>query len=124
MSTWRKKAIEIAPELKHEFQDADLSLHLVFSSFLSLLKEAHLANYKERIRKIYDYAEWCFTQKDQQLWNAAGVSFYEHLGDDEITLSQLPKWSKKDIYKEVRELLKLRLSEKQLKLLDKEYASL
>lgn len=124
MSTWRKKAIEIAPELKHEFHDTDLSLHLVFSKLLVLLREAHISDNKARIKNIYDYAEWCFTQKDHKLWNAAGVSFYEHLADDEITLSQLPKWLKKDIYKEVRELLKLRLSEKQLKLLDKEYTSL
>ena len=119
MSAWRKKAIEVAPELKSEFQDPNLSIYLVFSNFLTLLKEAHIANDHERIRKIYEYAEWCFTQKEQQLWSAAGVSFYEHLSDNEITLSQLSKWLKKNIYHEVRDLLKQRMNEKEIKVLDK-----
>ena len=121
MSVWRQKALEIAPELKTEFQDPDLSLYLVFGDFLSLLKQAHADNNINRIQQIYDFAEWCFRQKDKKLWNAAGVSFYEHLGDHEILFSEFPKWVKKSIYLDIRHLLCLSVDDKKMQQLDKHY---
>jgi hypothetical protein len=121
MSVWRHKAIEIAPELKNCFQDPDLSPYTAFSELLYLLEQAHLNKDILRIQKIYDYAEWCFRQKDQKLWNSAGVSFYEHLGDNEVVFSQFTNWIKKDIYKDIRSLLDQRLDNEKMKYLDKYY---
>ena len=121
MSMWRQKAIEIAPELKKHFQDLDLSPYTVFSEFLSLLEQAHIDNDTTKIKNIYDYAEWCSQQKDQKLWNSAGVSFYEHLGDNELVFSQFTKWIKKSIYFELRDLLNHRFDEEKMKQLDKHY---
>jgi len=121
MSVWRRKAIEIAPELRKDFEDPDLSPYTVFSELLYLLKQAYTSNDVERIQKIYDYAEWCSKQKEQKLWNAAGVSFYEHLADDELVFSQFTKWIKKDIYFEHRDLLDLKFGDDKMKELDKFY---
>ncbi len=121
MSVWRQKAIEVAPELKKDFQDPDLSPYTVFSEFLALLVQAHVDNDTTKIRKIYDYAEWCSQQKDQKLWNSAGVSFYEHLSDNELIFSQFTKWIKKSIYLEHRDLLNYRFDEDKMKQLDKFY---
>jgi hypothetical protein len=121
MSAWRQKAIQIAPELKHEFQQPDLSPNIIFTELLALLEEAHRGNDSDRIEKIYNYAEWCFQQKDQKLWNAAGVSFYEHLGDNELVFSQFTRWISKEIYLEIRGLLELRLTDEQVRELDKYY---
>ena len=121
MSSWRQKAIDIAPELKNEFEDPDLSPYTVFSEFLSLLQEAHINKDTERLKKIYDYAEWCSKQKEQKLWNSVGVSFYEHLTDNDLLYSQFTKWIKKDIYFVIRGLLERRLNDEKLKHLDKHY---
>ena len=121
MIVWLQKAIEIAPELRSEFQDPDLSLYLVFGQFLSLLRQAHSDNDINKVQKIYDFAEWCFRQKVKKLWNAAGVSFYEHLGDSDILFSEFPKWVKKSIYLDIRDLLSLRLDDKKMQQLDKHY---
>ena len=121
MSVWRQKAIEIAPELKKEFQDPGLSPYTVFSELLSLLERAHIENDIPRLKRIYDYAEWCSLQTDKKLWNAAGVSFYEHLGDNELVFSQFTKWVKKNIYLELRDLLNQRFGEERMKQLDKYY---
>ena len=121
MSIWRQKAISIAPELRKDFQKSDLSPYLVFSELLSLLEQALNNNDKDRVQKIYEYAEWCFSQKDKKLWNAAGVSFYEHLGDNEIVFSQFTQYVKKNIYVKVRDLLRLRLDKERVKQLDKYY---
>jgi hypothetical protein len=121
MSTWRKKAIECLPENKKELEDPGSTIYTAFRELLFALKEAHINNNKERLKKIYAFAEWCFRQKEKDLWNAAGVSFYEHLGDDIITIQQIPHWVSKEIYGEIRGLLELRISNDKLKELDKIY---
>lgn len=121
MSTWRKKAIECAPELKKEFEQPDISLYTVFMELLPLLRQAHTDKDLERLRKIYDFAEWCFKQKDEKLWNPAGVSFYEHLADTDITYLQFTNWIKKEIYFDIRDLLIQRVDDEKIKSLDNYY---
>jgi hypothetical protein len=53
--------------------------------------------------------------------NAAGVSFYEHLADDELVFSQFTKWIKKNIYFEHRGLLSQRFDDDKMKQLDRFY---
>jgi hypothetical protein len=93
----------------------------VFSELLTILEESFKRNDVEKIEKIFIYAEWCFRQKEQKLWNAAGVSFYEHLGDNDVTLSNFTTWLKKDIYVDIRVLLQLRVEKDKLDSLDKFY---
>lgn len=121
MSKWRQRAIEVAPELKKDFQDPDLSPYTVFSELLSILKQAHSDNDTSKLKDIYDYAEWCSKQKDQKLWNSAGVSFYEHLADNELVFSQFTKWIKKSLYLQHRDLLRNRFDDSKMKQLDRFY---
>ena len=104
MSVWRQKALQTAPELRADFQDPDLSPYMVFSEFRHLLKIAHENNDLPRIEQIYQYAGWCLNQ-----------------ADNEIILTQLPQWLKKDIYLKVRDLLVHGLSGDQIKILDRQY---
>ena len=121
MSVWRRKAIECAPELKTDFQATDLTPYDVFMELLPVVQQAHINNDNNRLRNIYSFAEWCLKQKDKQLWNAAGVSFYEHLVDTDETFQQCTKWIKKETYIEIRVLLSHRASETQMKRLDEYY---
>jgi len=121
MSIWRQKAIDCAPELKEEFEEPGLSLYTVFMELLPLLRQAHIDKNDERIKKVYDFAEWCFKQKDENLWNPAGVSFYEHLADTDETFSQFTKWIKRDIYVDIRDLLNQRVEDDKMKMLDNFY---
>lgn len=120
MSAWRQRAIDCAPELKKKFEAAD-SPYMVFSELLPALRQAHIDKNKNLLQAIYGYAEWCFRQKDQKLWNAAGVSFYEHLGDHEETFSGFTTWIKKDIYFDIRGLLNERFDDQKMKMLDRYY---
>jgi hypothetical protein len=121
MSVWRRKVIECFPELKKEFEQPDISIYTVFSELLSSVIEAHKKNDIIMLQKIYDFAEWCFRQSEKELWNAAGVCFYEHLGDNQQTLKAMPNWINKNLYTNIRGLLELRLSDKDLMNLDKNY---
>lgn len=81
MSVWRKKALECAPELRAEFEEPDLTIYTVFMELRPLLIQAHRDKDRDRQALIYDFADWCFHQPNNELHNEAAVSFYEHLLD-------------------------------------------
>lgn len=111
MSVWRRKAIESFPELRKEFEDPETSIYGVFLELLPMAREAHSTNDRETLVKIYTYASWCARQKEQILWNAAGVSFYEHLVENEMTLEGIPEWVPSDIFVETKGLMALMLND-------------
>lgn len=121
MSAWRKKAIECAPELKKEFEDPELTIYSVFMELLPLTREAHKVNNTDKLKKIYDFAEWCHKQKDKNIWNAVGVSFYEHLADYNETFNEFTYLIKKEIYIDIRNLLNQRIEDVKIKTLDEYY---
>ena len=121
MSTWKRKAIEIFPDLRHEFESLDTSIYGVFFELLPRVREAHKRQDNIELQKIYDYAEWCFRQPAQELWNAAAVAFYEHLVDEQIMRDQISLWIKPDIFHELTSLFKSRLSKEEYWKLCSEY---
>lgn len=121
MSVWRNKAIECAPELKKEFEQKEITLHSVFRELLPITRQAHKDKDYKRLKNIYDFAEWCLRQKDEKLWNAAGVSFYEHLADSDDTFLPFTNWIKKEIYFDIRDLLNQRVDDEKIKKLDNYY---
>ncbi|MCF6405300.1 hypothetical protein L3C95_20515 [Chitinophaga filiformis] len=121
MSMWRRKALECLPEERVELEDPRASIYTAFSALLSATVAAHKAGDRERLKKYYAFAEWCSQQNAEDLRNAAGVSFYEHLGDFPETLAAMPVWVKRSRYLQIRGLLQLRLTEEELLDLDKRY---
>ena len=69
------------PDLRCEVQRRDFSVYSVFFDLLPRVREAHQSGDTEMLRRIYGFAEWCFEQRAKDLWNSAGVAFYEHLFD-------------------------------------------
>ena len=121
MSAWRKRAIECLPGSKKEFENPSTSIYGVFMELLPATIAAHKSNDIAQLKLNYDFAEWCLHQKTKELWNAAGVAFYEHLGDRTETLQAMHLWVKRDVYIEIRELLKQRLDDVMMKELDGRY---
>lgn len=78
------------------------------------LGEAHAEDDHDTLRRIYDYAEWCFRQRSKNLWNSVAVSFYEHLFDQAWMSPLAAPWLKPHVVKEVMTLWEARLSEKDL----------
>ncbi len=121
MSVWRRKAIACLPDFIKEFEKPDANIYSVFFELLPATRDAHCKNDREKLKKFYDFAEWCFRQKEKELWNAAGVAFYEHLGDYDETFLAMPNWVKRDIYDDIRGLLDARLDDEKMKKLDDIY---
>lgn len=121
MSVRRQKALNCLPENKTEFEKPAASIHTVFSELLHATVKAHKWNDTEKLRLFYGFAEWCFRQNAKELWNAAGICFYEHLYSYNETREAFCKWIEKDTYKDVRVLLELSIKESELKKLDQFY---
>ncbi|MDX1992662.1 MAG: hypothetical protein SF029_09740, partial [bacterium] len=81
MAAWRRKALEAFPDLKTSLNDSQYSPYSLFSDLLPRWRSAHDTGDETTLEAIYDYAAWCMAQSASELWNAAGVSFYEHLFD-------------------------------------------
>lgn len=99
-----------------------MTVYEVFMELRIAVEEAHERGDDNMLQKCYSFAEWCLDQKAQDLWNAAGVCFYEHLGDHHITLDNMHRWVSRRVYLRVRGLLADRISETQLKDLDLQYS--
>ena len=123
MSAWRKRALELFPDLRVEIEPSDATIYAVFFELLPRCREAHDRGDAGELAKIYGFAEWCFRQKAKDLWNAAGVAFYEHLGDSQATLRAMPKWVKPDIFAEIQPLLAARMDPSTFEELRKSYGS-
>ena len=83
VTVWRDKAFAAFPALQNDIYDADYSIYSLFFDLLPVLVTAHRERDVEAQDRIYDFAEWCFFQDSKELWNAAGVAFYEHLFDEQ-----------------------------------------
>jgi hypothetical protein len=73
--------LELFPELHRDLQSRDYSVYLLFFDLKPMLRAAHDAEDHRLLQRIYGFAEWCSRQTAKDLWNAAGVAFYEHLFD-------------------------------------------
>jgi len=121
MSTWRRKAIELFPDLRPEIESRELTIYQVFFELLPRCREAHDRNDISELERIYGFADWCASQKAKDLWNAAGVAFYEHLADSNRTLDALPHWVRRPIFEEIAGLLEARVGAERVAELRRQY---
>jgi hypothetical protein len=121
MSAWRRKAIELFPDLRREIESRELTIYQVFFELLPRCREAHDRGDISELERIYGFADWCASQKDKDLWNAAGVAFYEHLADSNQTLAALPRWVRRAIFEDIASLLEARVGPERIADLRRQY---
>ena len=121
MSEWRRKAIEMFPDLRPELQRKDYTIYMAFFDLFPRLREAQNRGDKEEMQRIGEFAAWCARQKAKDLWNAAGVSFYEHLAFHEETIQLIPELVPPDVFADVRSLLEGQLGAERYAQLVEEY---
>ncbi len=81
MATWRRRAIDLFPELRPELNLEDYSIYQLFFDLVPRVEQAHADGDEGFLRRAYGFATWCASQKAKDLWNAAGVAFFEHVFD-------------------------------------------
>jgi hypothetical protein len=83
MSAWRRRAIEAFPELRKALNDGDEvpGICALWPKLRPIVEAAHQERDDDFLRRAYAFAEWCRVQRDKDMWNSVGVSFYEHAFD-------------------------------------------
>jgi len=115
VATWRRKALALFPELRFEVQRPRSTIYGLFFRLLPMVRLAHAEEDDERLRQIYGFAEWCFEQNAKELWNAAGVAFYEHLFDSHPSLwHEVVEWLSPSVVEGCWGLWEFRLSSQDL----------
>jgi hypothetical protein len=109
VSAWRRRALEAFPEIRTEIETPATTLYDLFSRLVDWCCDAHNSGDEAALKRIYGFAEWCARQPQKELWNPAGVSFYEHLADSRVTLAAIPRWVAPDVFENVAELLAARV---------------
>ena len=79
MAVWRRKALEAFPELRQQLNRRDYNTYDLFRDLVALAHDAHEAGHEARLDAVYGFAEWGVERNEKDLWNPAGVSFYEDL---------------------------------------------
>jgi hypothetical protein len=80
VAAWRRKALELFPFLREAVQRPRSTVYEVFF-LLPHVGAVMASGDTDLLRRIFAFAEWCAGQSAKDLWNAAGVGFYEHLFD-------------------------------------------
>ena len=115
MASWRRRALALFPDLRSHVEQPDSSIYMLFFDLLPMSQEAHQAGDEELLRRIYGFAEWCFEQKTKDMWNAAGVAFYEHLFDDhQPPWAEIVQWLSPRVIEDCWGLWEWRLAEGEL----------
>jgi hypothetical protein len=114
MSAWRRKALELLPEYKNSIEkkkEFTFSVYQLFFDLQPIVVDAYKANHTDLLKRIYEFAEWCWNQKRPSvgLHEAAVVAFYEHLIDAPETRAFIPHSLNKEIFEGMRELFKARM---------------
>jgi hypothetical protein len=114
MSAWRRHALRFFPTVQEPLNSREYTIYQLFFDLLPMVCDAHAANDREMLRKIYGFAQWCLCQKSEDLWNSAGVAFYEHLFDKPELWRHVVPWLSPQVILQCRPLWEARLQPSQL----------
>ena len=109
---WRARALASFPELREELEDEEdiFSVYTLFSELEGMVRAAHRDGDEHMLRRIYGYASWARQQPDDDIQNAVGVSFYEHLFDERWMRPLVIPWLNSAIVREYMELWEFMLA--------------
>jgi hypothetical protein len=104
MSDWKAKLVELIPEEQDEWE-SEFSIYLAFGTVLGLVEKAARDSNDDLLKRCFTFAQWCFDKEEKDLWNSAGVSFYEHLADDPAVERVVHRFVNRSTFEDVRGLL-------------------
>lgn len=103
---WQVLGKAMLPELVVE--QGEGSALAFFSALLAAAKAAHRANDDAFLLRAYAFAHWGMSQPDRDVWNAAGVGFFQHLFDD-MPPDTVAPWIASEAFSDVVPLLEVQL---------------
>lgn len=103
MSEWRRKAIELLPELEKTVAAAGspmalwIDLHLAFA-------RGHEQKNTALLQQILKYARWCWAAESDDTVTAVHCAFFEHLPEYPGMRRDIPRWFTASEFERLREV--------------------
>ena len=122
---WRMLAKALLPQIYEQFdadgiRDGDGLMQFLFV-LLPATRNAHRSGDEWVLFSAYAFAHWCMAQPEKELWNAAGVAFFEHLFDDLAPETVVP-WIAPKALSEIGPLVEFRLGVARMREIEKAYS--
>jgi len=113
---WQTLAKSLLPKLLEEYlqDDPDGNTMMFFFDVLPAFRDSIENKTDATTIAICEFSEWCSWQSEKDLWNSAGVAFWEHIFDDWVNRKSVACWIKPKIFDEVKGLWEFRLGERKL----------
>jgi hypothetical protein len=123
MSTWRRKAIEYLPELKHEIESREDYTSL-WMNLLFPFQEALKSNDFDLVNRFIDFARWSIASDNDKISQAVGLCFLEHLPTIPNVAAFFPKWFTQDEFHDLRVFFTYLATQEQVSAIESSYVAL
>ena len=110
MSAWKKKAIELFPNLKSDIEISD-SVTEVWWLIGEKLIEAFSTNNLSYIKSVKQYIAWCSNSGNDSAYQALHCGFYEDLGTNKLFWPYIHQLINQQQFEKLKNLWKHCLSE-------------
>lgn len=91
MSAWRREALVALPEFNQLITASESPMALWIGLHMEF-QRAFDANDSSLVRRVMQYAKWCWDARDSDTVNAVGCGFLEHLSEHEGMRGRIPEW--------------------------------
>ena len=124
MSTWRREAISLLPELKAEIEGASSQMAM-WIELHSALEEAYSSGTprEELIGPLYSLVLRAVESKDGDTNSAVACAFLEHLPLNAVVWADLHRWLPETVFKRIEDVFKYHVAESEFSILKKDYLS-
>ena len=97
MQEWKRKALEILPEIKDDILESDNLMYLWIMILLAFDEAYEESRNESFIKRVYDYEEWCLTQDEgetagEHLPTCVVTAFWEHIPTNPAAREDMPRW--------------------------------
>lgn len=105
---WRRQArllfVYSSPILKL-LNDRETTVYDLLGALLPICAAAYRSECRWELQRVFDFVDWCWRQEgpNEDLSNAAGVAFYEHLRDY-LPAAAVRTWLLPDVFDDLKYL--------------------
>ena len=99
MQEWKRKALEILPEIKDDISESDDPMYLWIMIVLAFDEAYEEPRNESFIKRVYDYEKWCLTQPEhagetaaEHLLTCVAICFWEHIPTNNSARKDMPRW--------------------------------
>ena len=122
MSTWKREALERLPECSDILTRVGLKATEIWVELRLVCEAAHKKGDDDLLRRIYDYARYCWQSPAPHLRRAVEFAFYQHVPVVPVLRRDMRRRFTRSEFDELREPFSWQLSADEMAQLEREFS--